>query len=145
MPKKFTNLVKTNVMKKIVVVIGVFLSLQCRSQALLGPEMNQVGMIKPDGTVLDEAGKLAGRIKKDGMVTDKQSIITGYIKDDGAIENEKHSAVGYVQNDGSILDKDKKVIGYIKEGVVSSANNETIGYAKGVPVKWAAVYYFFLF
>ena len=50
-----------------------------------------------------------------------------------------------VQNDGTVLDKDKKQIGQIKDGTVTGGNNETIGYAKGVPVKWAAVYYFFLF
>jgi hypothetical protein len=141
----FCILVKSKTMKAIVLVIGLFVASEMNAQALLGPEMNKVGMIKPDGTVLDESDKLAGRIKKDGMVTDKQSVITGYIKEDGTIENEAHSVVGYVQNDGTILDKDKKVLGYIKEGVVTGGNNETIGYAKGVPVKWAAVYYFFLF
>ena len=132
-------------MKKIVLIIGFFVSMKVNAQALLGPEMNKIGMIKPDGTVLDENDKLAGKFKKDGMVTDKQSVITGYIKEDGTIENEAHTVVGYVHHDGTVLDKDKKMIGHIKEGVVTGGNNETIGYAKGVPVKWTAVYYFFLF
>jgi hypothetical protein len=132
-------------MKRYLLIIFLFIALKDNAQVLQGADMNKVATIKPDGTVLDEADKLAGHIKKDGMVTDKQSVITGYIKADGTIENEAHAIVGYVQNDGTVLDKDKKTIGSIKEGVVTSASNETIGYAKGVPVKWAAVYFFFLF
>jgi hypothetical protein len=132
-------------MKRYLLIIFLFVAVRGNAQVLQGADMNKVATIKADGTVLDESDKLAGRIKKDGMVTDKQSVITGYIKDDGTIENEAHSTVGYVQTDGTILDKEKKVIGHIKEGVVTSASGETIGYAKGVNVKWAAVYFFFLF
>ena len=114
------------------------------SQELQGADMSKVATIKSDGTVFDESDKLAGHFKKDGMVTDKQSVIIGYIKNDGTIEDRTHTAVGYVLSDGTILDKDKKQIGSIKDGVVSGGG-ETIGYAKGINVKWAAAYFFFLF
>lgn len=132
-------------MKRFTLIAVLFIAFEANAQVLQGADMNKVATIKTDGTVLDESDKLAGRIKKDGMVTDKQSVITGYIKEDGTVENEAHSVVGYVQTDGTILDKDKKTIGIIKDGVVSSPGGETIGYAKGVPLKWAAVYFFFLF
>jgi hypothetical protein len=115
------------------------------AQILQGADMSQIGMIKPDGTVYDESNKVAGKIKKDGMVTNKSSIIIGYIKEDGSIENESHKLVGFVKADGTIEDAEKKVTGFIKDGVVTDKNNETIGYAKNIPVKWAAAYFFFLF
>jgi len=132
-------------MKNLILSLAIVFSLQGRAQILQGAELNTVGQIKGDGTVLDEAGKLAGKIKKDGMVTNASSVITGYIKPDGSIENEAHAVVGFVKEDGEILGPDKKTIGYIKEGVVTNEKNETIGYAKNIPVKWAAVYFFFLF
>lgn len=132
-------------MKKFLFLFAIIITFQGHAQLLQGAELNTVGQIKADGTVLDEAGKLAGKIKKDGMVTNAASVITGYIKADGSIENEAHVVVGFVKEDGEIQGPDKKTIGYIKEGVVTNEKNETIGYAKNIPVKWAAVYFFFLF
>jgi hypothetical protein len=132
-------------MKNAFILIIFFCVTQIRSQTLQGADLNDIGKIKSDGTVLDESNKLMGRFKPDGMVTNKSSVIIGYIKSDGSIQNESKTVVGYVLNDGTIQDAEKKTIGYIKDGVVSNHNNETIGYAKKIPVKWAAAYFFFLF
>ena len=54
--------------------------------------------------------------------------------------------LGYVKGDGSVLDGNKNPIGLIKsDGTVQNQNEVIIGYAKNVPIKSAAVYFFFLF
>ena len=85
-------------MKKCLSIMMVFFSLNSKSQALLGADMNKVGMIRPDGVVLDETDKPTGKFKSDGMVTDKQSIIMGYIKSDGTMQNSSYSTIGYAKD-----------------------------------------------
>ena len=134
--------------KKLIFLSGfLLLANSFFAQAMQGPDGTaNVGYIKADGTVQDEALKVVGKIKKDGMVTGANSVIIGYIKDDGTIQDETHKTVGHVGNEGIIKDGDQKTIGYIKiDGTVQNQNNEIIGYAKNIPVKWAAVYFFFLF
>jgi hypothetical protein len=144
----FTTLVQNKIMlKKILLIIGfISYSVNVNAQLLQGTEFNILGRIKEDGSVLDENNKVIGHFKKDGMVTGNSSVIIGYIKEDGSVTDESRKIVGYIKQDGTIHDPSNKIIGYIKsDGTVQNQNKEIIGYAKDIPVKWAAVYFFFLF
>ena len=144
----FIKLDKTNVMLKKLFILSAFLffSNTFFAQAMQGPDGSKIGTIKADGTVLDEANKVVGKFKKDGMVTGKGSEIIGWIRDNGLIADESNKTVGYVGADGIVQDDTKKTIGYIKiDGTVQNEKNEVIGTAKNIPLKWVAVYFFFLF
>lgn len=44
----------------------------------------------------------------------------------------------------TVKDSGYRTVGYIKSnGTVQDASYRTIGYAKGIPLKWAAFYFFF--
>lgn len=48
---------------------------------------------------------------------------------DGTVRNSNNSLLGKVEGDGTVRD----------------SNNHSIGYARGVPMRYAAVYFFFHF
>ncbi|MEI8136132.1 MAG: 5-fold beta-flower protein [Bacteroidota bacterium] len=62
------------------------------------------------------------------------------------MENESHKVLDNIKNDGTVFDTENKLIGTIKsDGTVQNQKVEIIGYGKNVPIKWSAVYFFFLF
>lgn len=70
---------------------------------------------------------------------------TGHIKQDGTIQDSNYRTVGHVKSDGTIQDSNYRTVGHIRnDGTVQDSNYRTIGHAKGVPVTWGAVLFFFL-
>lgn len=61
------------------------------------------------------------------QVTDSGYRTVGYIKADGTVQDSSYRTIGHVRNDGTVQD----------------ASYRTIGHVKGVPLKWAAWYFFF--
>lgn len=75
---------------------------------------------------------------------DKYHSTVGYVKSDGTVQDRYHSTVGYIKSDGTVQDKYHSTIGYVKsDGTVQDRYHSTIGYAKGIPIRWAALYFFF--
>ena len=68
-----------------------------------------------------------GRIDSDGTVRDRNYATVGHINSDGTVRDRNYATVGHIDNDGTVRDR----------------NYATMGYAKGVPQKWAAVFFFF--
>lgn len=67
-----------------------------------------------------------------------QDIFAQQITDSG------YRTVGYIKSDGTIQDSNYHTVGYVKsDGTVQDSNYRTIGYARGIPLKWAAFYFFF--
>ncbi|MBQ6198258.1 MAG: hypothetical protein IJK44_03365 [Bacteroidales bacterium] len=61
------------------------------------------------------------------------------------VKDSGYRTVAYIKSDGTMQDSSYRTIGYIKsDGRVQDASYRTIGYAKGIPLKWAAFYFFFL-
>lgn len=61
------------------------------------------------------------------------------------VKNASYQTVAYIKSDGTIQDGSYRTIGYIKsDGTVQDSSYRTIGHADGVPMKWAAFYFFFL-
>ena len=68
----------------------------------------------------------------------------GHLKPDGTVQDSNYRNVGYIKNDGTVQNSNYKTIGHVKsDGTVQDANYRTIGHTKGVPMEWAALYFFF--
>ena len=62
------------------------------------------------------------------------------------LRNGNNSTIGKIESDGTVRNSSNSTIGKIdKDGTVRNANNSTIGYAKGVNIRYAAVFFFFDF
>lgn len=60
------------------------------------------------------------------------------------IKNSSYQTVAHIKSDGTMQDDSYRTIGYIKsDGRVQDSSYRTIGHANGVPLKWAAFYFFF--
>ena len=77
-------------------------------------------------------------------ITNGSYQTVGYIKSDGTIQDKSYRTVGHIKSDGTIQDSSYRTIGHVKsDGTVQDASYRTIGHAKGIPMQWAAFYFFF--
>lgn len=67
-----------------------------------------------------------------------------YIKSDGTIQDSSYRTIGYIKTDGRVQDASYRTVGYLKDdGRVQDSSYHIVGYAKGIPLRWAAFYFFF--
>ena len=67
-----------------------------------------------------------------------------HIKSDGTIQDSGYRTIGYIKSDGRVQDASYRTVGYLKDnGTVQDASYRTIGHANGIPLRWAAFYFFF--
>ena len=60
------------------------------------------------------------------------------------LRNSNNSTLGTISSDGTVRNSSNSVLGRIAtDGTVRNSNNSVIGYAKGIPTKYAALYFFF--
>ena len=60
------------------------------------------------------------------------------------MRNSNNSTLGTIQSDGTVRNSNNSVLGRVcADGTVRNSNNSVIGYAKDVPVRYAALYFFF--
>ena len=60
------------------------------------------------------------------------------------IRSSSYQTVAHIKSDGTIQDGSYRTIGHVKsDGTVQDSNYRTIGHADGIPLKWAAFYFFF--
>jgi hypothetical protein len=77
-------------------------------------------------------------------LTDSGYRTVGYIKQDGTIQDASYRTTGYIKSDGRVQDSSYRTVGYIKsDGTVQDASYRVIGHVKGIPMEWAALYFFF--
>ena len=77
-------------------------------------------------------------------IQDASYRAVGFIKANGTIQDASYRTIGYIKDNGAIQDASYRTIGYVKaDGTVQDASYRTIGYAKGIPLQWAALYFFF--
>ena len=80
-------------------------------------------------TVRDRYNSQVGKIESDGTVRDRNNAYIGRIESDGTVRNRNGSYLGRVESDGTVRDR----------------SNRTLGTARGVPQRHAALYFFFDF
>ena len=52
--------------------------------------------------------------------------------------------MGHIKPDGVIQDSSYRILGHVKtDGTVQDASYKVIGHVKGIPMEWAALYFFF--
>ena len=62
------------------------------------------------------------------------------------LRNANNSSIGKIESNGTVRNSSNSTSGKIEsDGTVRNSNNATIGYAKGVPVRYAALFFFFDF
>lgn len=55
-----------------------------------------------------------------------------------------YRTVAHIKSDGTIQDGSYRTVGHVKsDGTVQDASYRTIGHADGIPMQWAAFYFFF--
>ena len=60
------------------------------------------------------------------------------------VKDASYRTVAHIKSDGTVQDASYRTIAHIKSnGTVQDASYHTIGHADGVPLKWAAYYFFF--
>ena len=95
----------------------------------------------------DHPGQLLpdiGHIKSDGTVQDASYRTIGHLKSDGTVQDESYRTVGHIKDDGTVKDSNYRTIGHVKsDGTVQDSSFKTIGHAGGIPMKWAAFFFFF--
>ena len=68
------------------------------------------------------------------------------MESDGDIRDHNHSYLGKVESNGTVRNRNNSYLGKVEnDGTVRDNNHRVMGYAKGVPVRYAAVFFFFNF
>ena len=61
------------------------------------------------------------------------------------VQDALYRVVAHIKSDGTIQDSSYRIIGHVKsDGTVQDSSYRIIGHAKGIPMRWAALYFFFL-
>lgn len=61
------------------------------------------------------------------------------------VQDAGYRIVAHIKSDGTIQDSSYRIIGHVKsDGTVQDSSYRIIGHAKGIPMRWAALYFFFL-
>ena len=61
------------------------------------------------------------------------------------VQDASYRVVAHIKSDGTIQDSSYRIIGHVKsDGTVQDSSYRIIGHAKGIPMRWAALYFFFL-
>ena len=72
-------------------------------------------------------------------IRNTNNSVVAKIDNDGTVRNSNNSVIARINSNGDIRDSNNR------DGTVRDSNNHTIGYAKGVPSRYAALYFFFNF
>ena len=104
-----------------------------------------VAHIESDGTIKDAGYRTIGHIESNGTVKDAGYRTVGHITSTGKVQDEGYRTVGYIKDDGTVQDSGYRTIGHIRDdGTVQDAGYRTIGHAEGIPLHWAAFFFFFV-
>ena len=131
-------------MKRLILTIVMILSLgSIQAQTIRNSNNSVLVTINSNGEVRNSNNSLVARINSNGDIKDPNNRLIAKI-DDNTVRNSNNSVLGYINNDGTVKNSNLSVLGRVySDGTVRNANNSVIGYAKGVPMKYAAIYFFF--
>ena len=121
-----------------------FAALSASAQMVQDASYRVVGHIKSDGTIQDQTYKVIGHIKSNGTIQDASYRTVGFLDRNGTVQDASYRVVGHIKPDGVIQDSSYRILGYVKtDGTVQDDSYRVIGHVKGVPMEWAALYFFF--
>lgn len=116
----------------------------CSAQTIRNTNNSVVAKIDNDGTVRNSNNSVIARISSNGDIRDSNNHLLGKIGSDGVIRNSNNSYMGKVESNGVVRNSNNSTLGKVESnGTVRDSNNHVLGYAKGVPMRYAAVFFFF--
>ena len=115
-----------------------------QSQTIRDKNNSMIARIESDGTVRNSSNSYVARIGSNGDIRDSNNRLLGTVSSDGTLRDNNNSFIGKIENDGTVRNRNNSYMGRVyQDGTVRDRNNSTIGYAKDVPVQYAAIYFFF--
>lgn len=124
-----TYLIPMPSIRKILLLLVLSLGFpsMAKGQTIKNASYQTVAHIKSDGTIQDASYRTIGHLRKDGTVQDEGYRTVGHIKKDGTVQDGSYCTIGHIREDGTVQD----------------ASYRTIGHAGGIPMEWAAFFFFF--
>lgn len=123
---------------------AMFCTTTLSAQDIRDRNNSTMGRIESNGTIRDRNNSTMGSFSSDGTIRDRNNSTVGRIDSNGTLRDRNNSTIGRVDSDGTVRDRNNSTMGRISsDGTVRDRNNSTIGYARNVPVKYAAVWFFF--
>ncbi len=122
------------------------LAMGANAQVLRDADFNSVGRISANGIIRDATAHSVGSFDPDGTIRSKSGEALGKIVRLDILDAEGNR-VGFITSDGSVRDGENNELGKVNlsDGKVTNAEQEVLGYARGIRVDWIACYYFFGF
>lgn len=118
----------------------------CSAQTIRNTNNSVVAKIESDGTIRNSNNSVIARINSNGDIRDSNNHLLGKISSNGDVRDSNNSYIGKVESNGVVRSRNNSMLGKVEsDGTVRDSNNHTIGYAKGVPSRYAALYFFFNF
>lgn len=117
-----------------------------QAQVLRDANYNAIGRISPNGMVRDAKSISMGSFDADGLVKDKAGRAVGKIVRLEIFDNDGNR-IGYINTDGTVRNGNSETLGTVSlnDGKVTNAEQQVLGYARGIRVDWIACYFFFDF
>ena len=117
-----------------------------RAQTIRNTSNSALITIDDRGYVRTTGNSVLARIESNGTIRDNSNRFIGKIEDDGTIRDRNNSYLGKVESNGTVRNPSNSVLGKVEsDGTVRDRNNHTLGTARGVPMRVAAIYFFFGF
>lgn len=148
MPSCFSSLIldRCKSMRKVVYTLFLVLCLPSvvNAQTIRDTNNSVVAKVDTDGTVRNTNNSVVARINNNGDIRDGNYHLLGKIESDGTIKDPNNHILGKVDINGTVRNRNNSVLGKIEsDGTVRDGNNHILGYARGVPQRFAAVFFFF--
>lgn len=138
----------TRTMKRLLYIVFFIccLSVTGQAQAIRNSNNSAIATIESDGTVRNGNNSYHGKIERDGTIRGSNNAYLGKIESDGTVRGSNNSYLGKVESDGTVRGSNNAYLGKVEsDGTVRDSSNRTLGYAKGVAMRHAALFFFFSF
>ena len=117
-----------------------------QAQTIRNSNNASIATIESDGTVRNSSNSTIGCIESDGDIRDRSNRSLGKLESDGTVRDRSNRSLGKIESDGTVRDQSNRTLGKVEsDGTVRDSSNRTLGTAKGVPMRYAALYFFFDF
>ena len=115
----------------------------CPAQMIRNSNQSVMAKVDADGTVRNSNNSVIARISGNGDIRDSNNHLLGRIGSSGDVRNSNNSYLGKIEGNGIVRNSNNSLLGKVeRDGTVRDSNNHVIGYARGVPMRYAAVYFY---
>ena len=130
----------------ILIMFMVLCSVICSAQTIRNTNNSVMAKIDTDGTVRNSNNSVIARFYNSGDIRDSNNHLLGRISSNGDVRDSNNSYLGKIESSGFVRNRNNSTLGKVEaDGAVRDSNNHTIGYARGVPMRYAAIFFFFHF